>query len=148
MGKRTDILEKYQDQTEIWYKIHNIIRERSELYCDFFSSLLLLIDETYLGPDILKLESDILNHFNWCFNKVISNFEKERIYFVSKGSHHEYLWDLFNKWYYMSEMVEKCDILLEYFDLLFNFGKIKTPSEIEIFTDVYKIMDKNLKKMN
>lgn len=150
MDKREEYLtfEEYKDQIEIWYKTHNIIREYSELYCDFLSSLLKLIDETYLGSDILTSEGDILNHFNWCFNKTISNFEKERIYFATKGSHYEYLWLFFYNGYYKCEVGEKCRLLLEYFDLLFNFGKIKTPTEIESFTEIYKILDKNLKKLN
>lgn len=150
MDKKKEHLtfEDYKDQIDIWYKTHNIIRENSELYCDFLSSLLQLIDETYLGSDVLNSEGDILNHFNWCFNKIISNFEKERIYFGTKGSHHEYLWRFFYNGYYQCEVDEKSKILMEYFDLLFNFTKIKTPIEIDSFTEIYKILDKNLKKLN
>jgi hypothetical protein len=76
-------IEKYREQLDIWYKGNNIIREKSELYYDFISSLINLIDETYLGSDIISTQEDMINHFMWCFQKVASNFEKERIYGIS-----------------------------------------------------------------
>lgn len=138
--------ETYQGQIEIWYKAHNIIREKAELYYDFLFSLLTVIDETYLGPDIIVSDEDITNHFDWCFNKIISNFEQEKIYFLPKNEHYQYLWFFFYKAYYKCQTENKYQILCDYFKLLFNFNKIKTPIELESFTDLYKIFDQNLKK--
>ena len=45
-NKKTLILDIYKDQLNDWYKVHNIIREKAELYCDFLFSLLDVIDET------------------------------------------------------------------------------------------------------
>lgn len=140
--------ESYKDQIDVWYKSHNIIREKSELYYDFLSSLLNIIDETYLGADVIITDEDMVNHFNWCFNRVISNFEQERIYFHSKDEHHDYLWVFFYKAYYTCETENKTNILSDYFKVLFNFNRIKTPPELESFTDLYKIFDQNLKKIN
>lgn len=140
--------ESYKDQIDIWYKSHNIIREKSDLYYDFLSSLLNVIDETYLGADVIRTDEDMINHFNWCFNKVISNFEQERIYFNTKDTHHDYLWLFFYKAYYTCSTENKTDILSDYFKVLFNFSRIKTPTELESFTDLYKIFDQNLKKIN
>jgi len=140
--------ETYKDQIDVWYKAHNIIREKSEIYYDFLSTLLNLIDETYLGSDVIKTEDDMINHFNWCFNKITSNFEQERIYFNTKSTHYEYLWFFFYKGYYMCSTENKHQILSDYFKVLFNFNKVKTPIELESFTDLYKIFDQNLKKIN
>lgn len=138
--------EAYKDQIDIWYKSHNIIREKAELYYDFLFSLLTLIDETYLGSDVIISEEDITNHFDWCFNKIISNFEQEKIYFSSKNDQYEYLWFFFYKAYYQCLTENKYQILCDYFNLLFNFGKVKNQIELESFTDLYKIFDQNLKK--
>jgi hypothetical protein len=138
----------YKEQIEVWYRTHNIIREKSELYYDFLSSLLNIIDETYLGVDIIKSDEDMVSHFNWCFKKVISNFEQERIYFNTNDEHYDYLWIFFYKAYYTCTAENKTEILSEYFKVIFNFNRIKTPSELESFTDLYKIFEQNLKKIN
>jgi len=140
--------ETYKEQIDIWYRAHNIIREKSELYYDFLSSLLDLIDETYLGSDVLISDNDIINHFNWCFAKITNNFDQERIHFVVKSGHYEYLWALLYKGYYKSVNEEKHTILSKYFKELFTFNKVKTPLELETFIEIYKIFDQNLKKIN
>jgi hypothetical protein len=103
---------------------------------------------TYLGSDIIKSDEDIMNHFTWCFNKIISNFNQERIHFVAKSTHFDYLWAFFYKAYYKCNTENKNEILFEYFKILFSFNKVKTPIELESFTDLYKILDQNLKKTN
>lgn len=140
--------EAYREQIDVWYRAHNIILEKTELYYDFISALLHLIDETYLGVDIIESEEDISNHFNWCFNKVVSNFEKERIQFTIKSVHYDYLWFLFLKGYYQCSTEDKVPILDDYFKVIFNFNKVKTATELESFIDMYKIFDQNLKKTN
>ena len=140
--------EAYKEQINIWYKAHNIIREKAELYYDFLFSLLTLIDETYLGEDILNTDVDMLNHFRWCFTRVISNFEQEKIYFTRRNGQFEYLWTLFYKSYYKSENNEKMKNLSSYLKTLFIFNKVKSPTEMESFIDIYKIFEQNLKKIN
>ncbi len=136
------------EQIEIGYRTNNIIREKIELYYDFISSLLNLIDQTYLGPDFIQSDEDIFSHFNWCFNKIISNFEKERIYFIPKGSHHSYLWSFFYKGYYTYDNPDKFKIVSDYFKIIFDYRSFKTPIEFETLVDLYKILDLNLKKLN
>lgn len=151
MDKKNDerqIFELYKEQINIWYKAHNIVREKAELYYDFLYSLLMIIDETYLGPDIIQTDLDITNHFKWCYNKVIQNFEQERIYFTGKNSQYEYLYFVFYKAYYKNEHEEKFENLNEYFKLLFAYNKIKTSTEFESFLDMYKMFEQNLKKIN
>jgi len=152
MGNEKDgvlTLEEYRERIKLWYSANNIIREKTELYFDFISSLISLIDETYLGSDVILTQDDMSNHFIWCFNKISSNFERERIYFtpVSTTSY-DYLWYFFYKGYYSSEADDKRDVLIEYFNYLFNFTELKTPIELETFMDFYKIFDQNLKKLN
>lgn len=138
--------EEYKEQIDFWYRTHNIIREKSELYCDFLLSLLSVIDETYLGSDVIVTDNDMINHFNWCYNKVILDFEQEKIYFTSKDEQYDYLWLFFYKAYYTCKTENKTTILSEYFKVLFSFNRIKTTQELESFTDLYKIFDQNLKK--
>lgn len=146
--KENNIFEVYQEQTELLFRNHNIVREKSELYYDFVFSLLKIIDDTYLGSDIIISINDMKNHFTWCFNKVVSDFEHEKIYFNIIGTHYNYLWDFFHKAYYTCTTEDKLKILFEYFRIIFSYNTIKTSIELESFIDFYKILDQNLKKIN
>jgi len=152
MGKKTDkdiTIEEYLENVNIWYSRNNIIREKSELYYDFISSLLVLIDETYLGIDIISTQEDMINHFIWCFNKIRSNFERERIIFSPPSiTTYDYLWYFLYRGFYTTDVDDKFNVLLEYFKYLFDQNMFKTQNELESYADFYKIFNKNLKKIN
>ena len=70
-----------QSEIDRWIKINGITIEMSSLLFDFISSLYCLVNETYLGEDYVVTNDDRDKHFDWCWSKVINNFEKESIYF-------------------------------------------------------------------
>jgi len=146
MGKELST-EEIREKILLEYSANNIIRERSDLYYDFIISLLSVIDETYLGPDVISSQEDMVNHFTWCFKKVVGNFEKERIKFSSDADY-EYLWYFIYRGYYSSDFDGTYDTLIRYFTYLFDYSAIKTPQEINTYIDFYKIFDQNLKKLN
>ena len=137
---------EYKEMIDIWNKVHDIIYEKNELFHDFITSLILIINETHLGFDIIKEERDIKNHFSWCFNKVISDFENERIFFKREGGHFDYLYLFFLSTFYKIENESNITELNKHFGNLFNFHKQKTVTELEVFTELYKLLDQNLKK--
>jgi hypothetical protein len=138
--------DKYKKQLDVWYRTYNIHREKIELFYNFLSSLYDLIDDTFLGVDVLYDENDQLNHFTWCWDKTINNFSKEKIYFKNTGTHYEYMWSFFFEAYYLSQMDEKDNRINGYLYRLFDFRNRKTRSELTILTEVYKLLDVNLKK--
>ena len=138
--------DNYKHQVDIWYRTYNISREKLNLFHDFLISLYELIDETYMGEDVMLIEEDQKNHFNWCWDKVIDNFSKERIYFKSRGNYHEYLWNFFLEAYYFTKIDNKPVKISEYFYKLFDFNYIKTRSELDMVTEIYKLLEQNLKK--
>jgi len=77
--------DSYKHQIDIWYRAYNISREKTELFYDFLSSLYNLIENTYLGGDVLNLEDDQRNHFTWCWDKTIDNFNREKNLLQRKG---------------------------------------------------------------
>ena len=91
----TSNLDKYKHQIDIWYRVYNIQREKIELFYDFLSSLYNIVDSTFLGSDVLFTDIDQKNHFNWCWNKILLNFSKEKIFFKETGVHHDYFWNFF-----------------------------------------------------
>ncbi len=138
--------ENYKYQIEIWYKAYNISREKMQLFHDFLFSLYDLIEKTYLGSDVVITEDQIKGHFNWCWDKIIKDFSKERIYFKERGNYHEYFWNFFLEAFYFNKIENKEIRIEEYLNKLFNFDHIKTRSELDMVKDVYRIMDQNLKK--
>ena len=138
--------ESYKNQIDIWYRAYNISREKIELFHDFLISLYSLIDETFLGVDVVELEEDQKNHFTWCWDKTIDNFSKEKIFFKDRGAYYEYFWNFFLEAYYFQKLEDKTVRINEYFTKLFNFKYRKTRSELDMLTEIYKLFDQNLKK--
>lgn len=138
--------ENYRNQIDIWCRAYNISREKSELFHDFLMSLYDLIEDTFLGTDVLNLEEDQFGHFSWCWNRTIENFEKEKIYFKEKGLHFEYLWNLYVEAYYNTKINNNTSRINEFFNMLFSFKHLKTRTEFDMFVEVYKILEQSLKK--
>lgn len=72
--------ESYKHQIDVWKRTYNINRHKKDLFYDFLISLYEMIDNTFLGIDIVHTEIDQRNHFTWCWNKVIENFERKNLF--------------------------------------------------------------------
>ena len=138
--------ENYKQQIDVWYRAYNINREKTELFYDFLISLYNLIEETYLVSDVIKTTNDQTNHYTWCWDKTIENFNKERIFFKERGNAYEYFWNFFVEAYYYPQNIDTTIRIRDYFHILFNFTYRKTRSELDMFTEIYKLLEQNLKK--
>jgi hypothetical protein len=143
----------HPDDVQVWLNINNIIPEKVDLYSDFTSSLYKLILNTYLGEDdksnesnIKLTEEDNTKHFDWCWKKTIENFNKENVKFYSKGEHYEHFKSFFDEVYYNQKEQKVKDQIGVFFEDLFDLKKPFTKSDIDMLTDLYKSLDKNLKK--
>lgn len=139
------------DDVELWFNANNIILEKVELYCDFSISLLNLMNKTYLGFDdvnnetkIKLTEEDNLNHFKWCWKKTVENFKKENINFEMEGEHFEYFLTFFKDIFYNQENHLVRQGLVKFFKELFDIKKTFTKADLDLLTDLYKTMEKNL----
>ena len=140
------------DEVDIWFKINNIIPEKLELFFDFIHSLNNLIQRTYLGNDKTTYETKItlssednLNHFKWCWNKIIEDFKKEDIFFQKKGEHFDYFKTFFEDIYYNQKEEKIKSTLDTFFIELFDVKKPFTKSDLDMINVIYKIMDKSIK---
>ena len=70
----------------------------------------------------------------------------ENIEFKERGSHYEYLWLFFYEAFYITDSEGGIIRIREYFYKLFNFTYKKTRSELDMLTEIYKMLDQNLKK--
>jgi hypothetical protein len=139
------------EQVDIWFRVNNIIPEKMDLYYDLSYTLFLLIKSTYLGDNLdssetqVKMDdSDNKNHFDWCWNKVINNFEKENINFQRSGEHYDYFFSLFDEIYYKQNKDTIRNSIDVFFNDLFNREKPFTQVDLDLIFNIYKSLDKNL----
>lgn len=141
------------EDVEIWFNMNNMIPEKRELFRDFTFSLYKLIESTYLGNEwddvnetTVKLsQEEKQRHFDWCWVKTIDNFKKENIGFNQKGEHREYFNQFFMDLFYNAEKKEIVTNIEKFFVELFDMKKSFTKSDLDMITDVYKRLNKNLK---
>lgn len=138
--------ENYKYQLDIWYRAYNISHEKMELFHDFLFTLYQFIEETYLGPDVMDNDIDQKNHFIWCWNNTIELFSKEKIYFKEKGMHFEYFWNFLHEAFYYNSMNNIPIRINEYIKIIFDFNHKKTRAEMDILTELYKLLNESLKK--
>ena len=138
--------ESYKNQIDVWVKAYYISYEKTELFYDFLISLFDSIESTYLGIDVMGDEADQKSHFTWCWDKTITNFNNEKIYFKERGNCYEYFWNFFLEAYYYTQIDGNHTRIKEYFFKLFEFKHRKTRSELDMLTEIYKLFEQNLKK--
>ena len=139
------------EDVDVWFRVNNIIPEKLELYSDFIHSLNNLILNTYLGESdinetkIVLTSSDDKNHFEWCWNKTMDNFNKESIIFNKGGDHFEYFESFFEETFYQQKDIKLKSSIKLFFDDLFNSKKSFTKSDLDMITTIYKLLDKHIK---
>ena len=139
------------DEVDVWFRINNMIPEKMELYSDFSTTLNSLIFSTYLGNTTEKNETKInltnddnLKHFEWCFNKVIDNFNKEGIFFKKKGEHFDYFKSFFMDVFYNQKEDKIKNNVKLFLTQLFNLNTPFSKSDLDMILVIYKILDKNM----
>ena len=141
------------EDVDVWFRVNNMIPEKMELYSDFAHSLNMVILETYLGENdipnetkIILTENDNKKHFEWCWNKIISNFKQEGINFQNNGEHYDYFYEFFTEVFYHQKNEKVRSSIGKFFKELFNVKKSFTKSDIDMVSTIYKVLDKNVKK--
>jgi hypothetical protein len=139
------------EDIEVWFNVNNMIPEKGELFFDFCLSLFMLMKETYLGEEITPNETriilsddDKLKHFTWCWNKTIENFREENINFNSEGEHFDYFSSFFMEVYYSQKNSSVRDSIDSFFKDLFDKKVTFTKSDLDLYTELYKLLEKNI----
>jgi hypothetical protein len=135
--KEYEILKKF--------KSHNILKERVDLYKDFSLNLLYKIYDTYLGVEYIKNKKDAIGHYNWCFGKVLEEFDEQEIDFYGNDELYDYFLDYYiDQFYSLNKEIpinHHKKIWLE----IFNHKKSsKSKNEVEILIELYIIFDFSL----
>jgi hypothetical protein len=154
MSRFFDWLAKTMDREDItaWYLANNITTELSELFRDFCLSFLNLIKETYLGDDnsdsatkVGMTEKQKKEHFHWCWKKTVENFNKENIKFNFNQDDSTYFESFFFELFYNQTDINVKMTIDDFFLQLFDIKKNKSKADLEVFTDIYKVLERSLK---
>ena len=124
------------------YRANNIKYEKCELFHDFIKSINKIIYKTYLGEEYISNEKEMVQHFNWCVDKVLSDFGEENTTQIK-----EYFYFFYEELFYKrNEDVNKLDKLDKLANLSFNYHRLKSRSDIDVLIELYKLLDKSLTK--
>jgi hypothetical protein len=133
----------------ILYDANSIRFDKCQLYSDFVCSLLMIVFDTYLS-DVITTEKQQLEHFNWCWNKNISNFKEEDIIFTPIKELHDYFKEFTFEVYYAIEDKDNSEYvntnLISLWEYIFDYKKPKSRSDIDSFIEIYNIFEKSVKK--
>ena len=137
-----------KDEIIIWFNIHNMTYEKIELYGDFFKSLNQIIMDTYLGDSISETKislspEDNLLHFKWCWNKTIGNFKKENIKIKTDGEHKDYFQSFFMDTFYNQNESNLKKSIPKFLNEIFEIGITYSKSDLDLLTELYKLIEKN-----
>lgn len=138
-----------KDEVTVWFNVHNMNYEKIELYGDFFKSLNQIIIDTYLGNDesetkILLSDEDNEKHFEWCWIKTLDSFSKENISFRKTGGHKDYFKNFFSDTFYNQKEKNLKEAIPSFLTEVFDIDKPFSKSDLDILTELYKLLEKNL----
>jgi hypothetical protein len=123
----------------IWFNVHNMNYEKIELFGDVFKSLNQVVHDTYMGEDISETKISMSSedkelHFEWCWKKTVDDFRTEGIEINSEGDHKDY------------NPTEKNvrEAIPNFLSDVFDVEKAFTKSDLDILTELYKLLEKNI----
>lgn len=135
------------EQMHLLYRANNIKYEKCELFYDFIKSVNKVIYKTYLGVEYITNEKEMTQHFNWCVDKVLSDFSEENIIFLEVSQIKEYFYFFYEELFYkIKEGGDKLDKINNLANLSFNYHRLKSRSDIDVLIELYKLLDKSLTK--
>ena len=137
------------EEVTVWFNVHNMNYEKIELFGDIFKSLNQTIVDTYMGESdgetrISLTQEDKENHFEWCWNTVIKNFKKEEVSIKTNGEHKEYFKQFFLDSFYNQSQENVRISIPEFLNDVFDIDKPFSKSDLDILTELYKLIEKNM----
>ena len=138
-----------KDEVLIWFNVHNMNFEKIELYGDIFKSLNRIITDTYMGDvegetKIYLSQDDKEKHFEWCWGKLLKDFQSENVLIKEEGDHKDYFREFFLDSYYNQNQNNVKLSIPQFLEDVFNVEKDFSKSDLDIMTELYKLIEKNL----
>jgi hypothetical protein len=91
---------------------------------------------------IILTNEDNENHFNWCWDKVVGDFQKENIIIGEEGDHKDYFISFFNDTFYSQPDKKVRDSIYTFLEDIFNVHSDFIKPDLDILTEYYKILQR------
>jgi hypothetical protein len=129
----------------IIYDANDIKFDKCELYCDFIQSLIMMVFDTYMGDDLMS-NDDQSNHFKWCWDKNIKNFNNEGFSFVNTNLYSYFSDYMVESFYSVSDKSIKNSLIpnMQLWETLFSYEKRKTSFDVDILIEIYNLFNNSL----
>ena len=103
-----------------------ILKKRINLYKEFSLDLVKKVHDTFPGSSTRLNETDFINHYNWCYDKISEVYEKQEIYFKDNDELREYFEEFFLDNYYSENDNDKIvDYYYKYWNTTFDYKNLK-----------------------
>lgn len=140
-----------KEEVIVWFNIHNMSYEKIELYGDIYKTIYHIINDTFLGSDdsetkIKISQEDNEKHFEWCWIQTVEFYKKENIRIEKDGLHKDYMKSFFMETFYNSENIKIKTAIPNFLNDVFNLDTVFTKSDLDLLTEVYNLLDKNIGK--
>lgn len=122
-----------------YYKISKIEEPKVTLLRNIVTSLFSLIYDTYLGDDIMN-NNDRDIHFEWCWNKLTTDFKTIDIDLTEKNNFKRWIKSVCFDNFYNDNSKEKDGILLstkKLWESILDMDDIKSRSDVDLLIDIY-----------
>jgi hypothetical protein len=83
-------------------------------------------------------------HFEWCWNRMVENFSKENINIKQSGDHKDYLKSFYMDTFYNQPEKSVKESIPVFLDEIFDIFKPFSKSDLDMITEMYKLMEKNV----
>jgi hypothetical protein len=109
--------------------------------------LRLLLKEGKISQETFDklVEQQKKDHLKWCWERTINSFHKENIQFLFNEKDSIFFKDLFYDVFYNQNDKKGQENVFDFFVQIFGYESKKSKSDIEIFTDIYKTLERSLK---
>jgi len=136
-----------EEQILSLYKNFNLKVEKIEIMSDFVDSLLHLVNETFLGKDVMDTNEIFKNHYKWCWNRVCKQFEKEKINILGLNSEFfNYFWyEIYERFYINDKKEMDFDIERKHYRKLLSLGKETSRNDMDKIVELFAMFEKIIK---
>jgi len=121
-----------------------IIKDKSQLYYDFITNLLLYVDKYYLDIETLSKDVDINNHYNFCYDKVCDEYEQEEIYLKHNTELRKYFNSYLSNQYYKVNNKVSMLLYISFWEEVFNNKTQRDKRTIAVLVELYEIFENNI----
>jgi len=129
------------------YKKHNINHIKMNKYGEFITSLLRTCFNTYMGDDVTDQEGR-LKHYNWCWNKTVSDLKAENTYFGvnidAKNYFKEFMLEVFYNIVDKESNVLVQNKMILFWQRIFDINSQKTKADMDCLISVYSMFESSL----